>query len=102
MNKEFIEEQEKELEKKTRVTIDVINDNLKDCWDYYMDYRNHFIKRYYSDVDPLDFIEWCEDELYKCPNCDNIVLRDEQYRLNAPGNSDGVCDDCIENGGYYE
>ena len=87
---------------KTLVNYDVISNNLRECWEYYMEYREYFVKRYYSDVDPKDFIEWCEDELYKCPNCDQIVLRDDQTRIHDPHNSDGVCDDCIENGGYYE
>lgn len=87
---------------KTLVDYDVISNNLRECWEYYEGYREYFIKRYYSDVNPKDFIEWCESELYKCPNCDQIVLRDDQTELSNPGNSDRVCDDCIENGGYYE
>ena len=83
---------------KTLVDYDVISNNLRECWEYYEDYRKYFIQRYYSDVAPQDFIEWCEDELYKCPNCERIIKKDDQERLD---NLNGVCDQCIIDG-YYE
>ena len=82
--------------------FEVVKKNLKECWEYYLDYREHFIKRYYSDVEPKDFLEWCYEELYQCPNCDCVVLKDDQLRMHEPLNPDNVCDDCIENGGYYD
>jgi hypothetical protein len=82
--------------------LEIVNKNLKECWEYYMDYRKYFIQRYYSDVQPQDFLDWCYEELYECPNCGQIVLKDEQTHMHEPTNSDNVCDDCIENGGYYE
>lgn len=82
--------------------IDIIDKNLKNCWEYYKDYLEEFRERHYSDAIPKDFVEWCEDELYECPNCGQVVIKDNQYKLNSDFNSDKVCDDCIECGGYYE
>lgn len=48
-----------------------------------------------------DFEEWCYEELYECPNCKNIVLKDEQTHMFEPTNADNVCDECIEVNGYY-
>lgn len=83
------------------VNFDIICRNLKECWEYYMDYRKYFIQRYYSDNEPQDFLDWCYEELYECPNCGCIVLKDEQTRMHDPLNPDNVCDDCIETGDYY-
>ena len=82
--------------------IDIIDKNLKECWELYKDYLEEFRKRNYSDAIPEDFVEWCEDELYDCPNCGQVVIKDNQERLNDDLNSDKVCDDCIECGGYYD
>lgn len=82
--------------------FEIVNENLKECWEYYCDYRKYFVKRYYSDKEPQDFLDWCYEELYQCPNCGNVVLKDDQTQMCNPGNCDNVCDDCIENGGYYD
>lgn len=82
--------------------FEIVNKNLQECWDYYMDYRNYFKKIFYSDKEPKDFLEWCYEELYECPNCGYVVLKDDQTNMHEPWNADNVCDDCIENGGYYE
>lgn len=82
--------------------IDIIDKNLKECWELYRDYLEEFRKKNYSDAIPEDFIEWCEDELYECPNCGQVVIKDSQEKLNSDYNSDKVCDDCIECGGYYD
>ena len=82
--------------------FDIVNKNLKECWEYYKEYRETFRKNNYSDREPQDFLEWCYEELYECPNCSCVVLKDEQLRMHEPLNPDNVCDDCIENGGYYE
>lgn len=81
---------------------EIVGKNLKECWEYYKEYRETFRKNNYSDIEPQDFLDWCYEELYECPNCGCIVLKDEQTRMCDPFNSDNVCDDCIENGGYYE
>ena len=82
--------------------IDIIDRNLKECWELYRNYLEEFRKKNYSDAIPEDFVEWCEDELYECPNCGQVVIKDSQERLNSDFNSDKVCDDCIECGGYYD
>lgn len=82
--------------------IDIIDKNLKECWEYYKDYLEEFRKKNYSDAIPKDFVEWCEDELYVCPNCGQVVIKDNQDKLDSDFNSDKVCDDCIEWGGYYD
>ena len=86
----------------SNITIDKINDNLQTCWDWYMDYLNQFKQTHYSDQDPMDFIDYCTNELYECPNCGQIVAIDEQTYNNEPKNCDNVCDDCIMELGYYE
>lgn len=80
------------------VNYDIVNDNLQECWEYYKEYRKYFIQRYYSDNEPQDFLKWCFEELYQCPNCEAIVLKDEQSWLNHPLNSENVCDECMEDG----
>lgn len=84
------------------VNYEIVDRNLKECWDYYKEYREEFRKNNYSDKEPQDFLDWCYEELYECHNCGEIVLKDEQTRMCDPLNPDNVCDDCIENGGYYE
>jgi len=84
------------------MNIEIIDKNLKDCWEYYKDYLEKFRKTHYSDAIHKDFIEWCEEELYQCPNCGMVVIKDEQMRLYDDYNCDNVCDDCIEEGGYYD
>ena len=81
--------------------FDIVNKNLKECWEYYVDYRKHFIQRYYSDVEPQDFLDWCYEELYECPNCNCVVLKDDQRYMHEPRNCDNVCDNCVEDG-YYD
>ena len=72
-------------------------DNVKRCWELYEIYMEEYRKTHYSDnVDYDDFVDWCENELYECPNCGEIVRKDEQEHLFINGNYDGVCDDCIE------
>ena len=84
------------------MNIDIIDKNLKECWELYRDYLEEFRKRNYSDATPMDFVEYCEEELYQCPNCYTIVVKDNQTRLNDDLNPDNVCDWCIEEDGYYE
>lgn len=81
---------------------EIVNMNLNECWEYYKEYREEFIKENYSDVEPQDFLEWCYEELYECPNCYQVVKKDNQTRMHEPLNPDNVCDYCIEEGGYYE
>lgn len=82
--------------------FDIVDKNLKECWEYYKEYRDNFIKTHYSNAEVQDFLDWCYEELYQCPNCECVVLKDDQLRMHEPLNPDNVCDDCIENGGYYE
>ena len=84
------------------VNYEIVNENLQECWEYYYEYRENFFKENYSDTKIQDFLDWCFDNLYQCPNCGDIVLKDEQSRLWDQLNADNVCDDCIECGGYYE
>ena len=77
--------------------------NVKECWKYYEEYMEEYRKSHYSDdVNYDDFVDWCEAELMQCPCCGGIFLKDDQAQLLNPRNSDRVCDDCIECGGYYE
>ena len=84
------------------VNTEIINENLKECWSWYTDYLGQFTLTHYSDQKPMDFVEYCENELYQCPNCGQIVAIDEQFYDNEPFNCDNVCDDCIRELGYYE
>lgn len=82
--------------------MEVNINNVKDCWELYEAYKEEFRKENYSDASYDDFENWCLNELYECPNCGEIVLKDEQSHLNEPYNCDNVCDECIEVNGYYE
>ena len=84
------------------MNFDSIDRNLKECWELYKEYLEEFRKTHYSDAIPMDFVDYCSDELYECPNCGEIVIKDDQEKLYYDFNSDDVCDDCIECGGYYE
>lgn len=76
-----------------KVTIN----NVKECWKYYEEYMEDYRKNHYSDDTNYDeFVNWCENELMKCPNCGEIVLKDEQDHLNEPYNPENVCNYCIE------
>lgn len=81
----------------------VVNErNVQECWEWYEMYKEKFRTENYSDASYQEFVEWCYEELYECPNCGAIVLKDEQYHLHSELNQDVVCDECIEVGGYYE
>lgn len=79
----------------------ITKDNVKECWILYEEYLADYKKNHYSDDhDYEEFVSWCEENLYICPNCENIVLKDDQGWLDDPRNSEGVCDYCIEDGFY--
>lgn len=88
------------MEKNKKFEVNI--DNVQECWGFYEEYKEGFKETHYSDASYEDFENWCEDNLMECPSCGAIVLKDEQAWLGEPKNSDGVCDDCVENGGYYE
>lgn len=80
-----------------KVTIN----NVKECWKYYEEYMEDYRKNHYSDDTNYDeFVNWCENELMECPNCGEIVLKDEQDHLNETYNPENVCNYCIEELGY--
>ena len=79
--------------KEFKVTVD----NVQECWKYYEEYMEEYRKNHYSDDTNYDeFVNWCENELMECPNCGEIVLKDEQDHLNEPYNPENVCNYCIE------
>lgn len=80
------------------ISFEKIDNNLKECWEFYKDYVEDFKKNHYSDEIPEDFISWCEDNLTICPGCSEIVLQDD-ITLDT-FNTDEVCETCIEND-YY-
>lgn len=80
--------------------MEVTEENVKECWKYYEEYKEEFRQTHYSDASYEDFENWCEDNLIECPNCGAIVLKDEQEWLSHPTNSEEVCDECIEVNGY--
>lgn len=85
------------------MNVKVNVDNVQTCWEYYEDYMNEYRKTHYSDDTSYeDFVDWCYEELYECPNCKEIVLKDEQMRMCDPNNADNVCDYCIEELDYYD
>lgn len=84
------------------VTFDIINKYHQECWSYYKNYYKEFKEENYSDIQPQDFLDWCEENLWYCKNCETIVLKDDQTRLYDHLNPDNVCDGCIEIGGYYD
>ena len=81
-------------------TFEVNEDNVRDCWKFYEEYKEDFFKNHYSDASYDDFVEWCENNLDICPNCGDIFWIDKQEHLNEPYNPDNVCDWCIEENGY--
>ena len=85
---------------KKEISIEVISENLQKCWDEYTYYVEKFKKENYSDQKPMDFVDFCENELTICSNCGEVVLKDEIP--NNAYNSDNVCEYCINEGGYYE
>ena len=84
------------------VDFNIIDKNLDECWSFYKDYLNECKKKYFSDYKAADFIVWCEEELWLCPNCHEVVVKDDQGKLWNDSNTDHVCDACIEELGYYE
>lgn len=82
------------------ISIEVISENLQKCWDEYTCYVEKFKKENYSNKEPMDFVKWCECELTICSNCGEVVLKDEIS--DSPLNTDNVCENCINEGGYYE
>ena len=82
------------------IEFEEIDNNLKECWEFYKDYVEDFKKNHYSDEIPEDFISWCEDNLTICPSCREVVLQDD-IPTNAY-NCDEVCEYCIRQSGYYE
>lgn len=82
------------------MTMELIDRNLKECWELYTTYVEKFKKENYSNQKPMDFVDFCEDELTICPNCGEVVLKDD-IPTNAY-NCDEVCVYCIRDDGYYE
>lgn len=81
----------------------VNENNVLECWKYYEEYMEEYRKTHYSDDTNYDeFVNWCENELMECPNCNEIVKKDDQELLWETFNTDQVCDWCIESNGYYE
>ena len=89
------------MEKKT---FEVTTANVVQCWKCYEHYMEEYRKTHYSDDKNYDeFVSWCENELYECPGCGRILIKDEECtRLFEPFNSDDVCDYCIYEAGYYD
>ena len=73
--------------------------NVEVCWGYYLDYLKRTKQENNKSLTIWDFKEWVKDELYECPNCGEIVLKDDLE--HSPTNTDVVCCECIDNG-YYE
>jgi len=82
------------------MTMELIDRNLKECWELYTEYLEQFKKEHYSNQKPMDFVDFCENELTICPNCGEVVLKDDIDI--SPLNCDEVCVYCINEGGYYE
>ena len=82
------------------IEFEEIDNNLKECWEFYKDYVKKKKKNHYSDEIPEDFISWCEDNLTICPACREVVLQDDIDL--SPLNCDEVCIYCIRENGHYE
>ena len=82
----------------------VDENNVMDCFRFYEEWKENErkINKDCCDANYNEFVDWCADNLYKCPNCDEIVLIEDQCHLNEPYNCDSVCDECIDANGYYE
>lgn len=83
------------------MNFEVTTDNVQTCFEYYEEYKENLRTIQYSDASYEEFVEWCEDNLMQCRNCDEIVLKDEQYHLLDDINCDSVCDYCVEELNYY-
>lgn len=82
----------------------VDENNVRECYKYYEEYKEQERKHneYCEGASYNEFVDWCSNNLYKCPNCKEILIIEEQIQLNEPYNSDSVCDECIENLDYYD
>lgn len=83
------------------MNFEVTTDNVQTCFEYYEEYKENLRTIQYSDASYEEFINWSENNLMECPNCHEIVLKDEQYYLNNETNNDNVCDYCVEELDYY-
>ena len=71
--------------------------NVKECWNLYEEYLKEYKSDHYSDdTNYEEFVNWCEENLMECPNCEAVVFKDEQSWLGHPLNTENVCDDCME------
>lgn len=73
-------------------------ENVQECWKHYEEYIERHKELYYSNVQVEDFVQWVEENLEQCPNCGNIVLKEE---IENDSDFDGVCEQCRTDG-YYE
>lgn len=81
------------------MNVIVDENNVIECYKIFEDYVDEH-KEEFEDkkIDYEFFVDWCYEELYKCPSCKEIMFKDSQEHLD---NLNGVCDQCIING-YYE
>ena len=85
------------------MNVIVDENNVIECYKIFEDYVDEHKEEFETEYIDYDFfVDWCYEELYKCPNCGNIVFKDDQTRMCDPFNCDNVCDECIEVNGYYE
>lgn len=81
------------------MNVEVNENNVIECYKFFEDYVDEHKEEFKDkNIDYDFFVDWCYEELYKCPNCEEIMFKDSQEHLD---NLNGVCDQCIING-YYE
>lgn len=72
--------------------------NVQMLWELYEEHLKEIKEENNKNLRFCDFKHWVEEELYECPNCSEIVFKDDLR--HSADNTDDVCDECITNG-YY-
>ena len=78
-----------------KIVID--QNNVKELWKLYENYKDDFYKRYFSDVKCPDFEQFVEDEVTKCSNCGDYVTKDEMG-VSELALNDNICQYCMQDG----
>ena len=86
--------------------------NVAELWGLYEEYLNDFRENYFSNVEPMCFeqfvedqIEYCESEckyefkseMFYCDNCGCWYMEDEMGTSEL-ALQDGICEYCMQNG----
>lgn len=74
--------------------IEINTRNVMELWDLYECYKEDFYKTHYSDVKCYDFEDFVDNEVVRCSNCGEYVLKDNLDHSELALN-DKICEYCI-------